>query len=67
MNYFEEAFTSSHWMVRIFRVKKKGNRDGVKFEEMKKKKSIQELSGLDSGIDNNSLQIKHKYGTKIKF
>lgn len=53
--------------MRIFRVKKKGNRDGVKFEEMKKKKSVQELSGLDSGIDNNSLQIKHKYGTKIKF
>jgi dolichyl-diphosphooligosaccharide--protein glycosyltransferase len=66
LNYFEEAFSTKNWIVRIFRVKKKGNRDGIRFEEDKKTTSIQALSGLSEGLSAKSLNTKHRYRYKLK-
>lgn len=65
LNYFEEAFSSKNWIVRIFRVKKKGNRDGIRFEEEKKTTSIQALSGLTEGLSAKSLNSNHRYRYKM--
>ena len=40
LDYFEEAFTSKHWILRIYRVKKKGNRSDVKFNAIEKKRGV---------------------------
>jgi dolichyl-diphosphooligosaccharide--protein glycosyltransferase len=29
LNYFEEAYTSDNWIVRIFKRKKRNNREGL--------------------------------------
>lgn len=39
LKHFEEAFTSEHWIVRIFRTLKRNNRDRIEF----KSKSINEF------------------------
>jgi len=32
LKYFEEAFTSESWIVRIYRVLKRANRDKIEFK-----------------------------------
>ena len=47
-------------------MKKKGNRDGIRFEEDKKTTSVQALSGLSEGLSSKSLNENHKYRYKLK-
>ena len=42
IRYFEEAFTSEHWMVRVYRVKEPAERGAKKKNPKRKKVSSEE-------------------------
>ena len=61
LKHFEEAFTSESWIVRIYRVKKRGNRDNL-FIRNKNLKNFPE----NKVIKEMGIFRSHKYQNKIK-
>ena len=61
LKYFEEAYTTENWMIRIYRVKDRGNRDDIEFSDADQKEiSFQSLSGLTDNFAANTL-VKSNY------
>ena len=50
----EEAFTSEHWIVRIFKIKKRPNFETSKLTQKKLKKSKRKSSSSSSSSSNNN-------------
>lgn len=55
LKYFEEAFTTENWIVRIFRVKERGNRDDLEYidESQATGTNVQSLSWVSTTSDTN--------------
>lgn len=61
LKYFEEAYTTENWMIRIYRVKDRGNRDDIEFSDVDQKEiSFQSLSGLTDNFAANTY-VKSNY------
>jgi len=70
LEHLEEAFTSEHWIVRVFRVKKPENRNPDKevLRQLRRKKSIHSKKGKKrTGIINNKpMVVKGKPAVALK-
>lgn len=64
LQHFEEAFTSENWIVRIFRVKPRENRDGIKFRS---KKIAAFPAKLDEFVKEVPIFRNHKYKNKAQW
>lgn len=66
MKYFEEAFTSKNWIVRLYKVKERGNRNGIEIEKGEEDVSIQSMSQL-SGANKGRLSkgVSKKFQAKF--
>lgn len=57
MEHFEEAFTTKNWIMRIYKVKKRSNRERINFYEKPKKwislKKLSRLSNPENGEESN--------------
>jgi len=61
--FFEEAFTSQNWIVRIYKVKKPSNRDRISFRPLDDKG----VSAVSAAHKVNIIpNLSHKYRNKIK-
>lgn len=60
--FFEEAFTSQNWIVRIYKVKDRGNRDRIAYRPIGDK-SVSAVSAGDKV--RNIPNFFHKYGKKV--
>ena len=58
MKYFEEAFTSENWIVRIYKVKPVGNRDNFRLIKNKQESY--------SSPPNSFTFKNYKYNTKVQ-
>ena len=69
LEHLEEAFTSEHWIVRIFRVKEPSNRIPNKelLRQLRRKKSVHSKKGKKrQGIMNNRpVTVKGKPAKKL--
>lgn len=67
LNYFEEAYTTQNWIIRIYRVKKRSNTNSINYsgEELEEKNlSLQALSGLGESRISNPFTTEGKYSQK---
>lgn len=62
LKHFEEAFTSENWIVRIYRVKSKPNRDGISY---KSKNLLMFPEKLNEYKKNVRIFSEHKYSNKV--
>ncbi len=54
LKYFEEAYTTENWIVRIYRVKEKGNLHDLDYvDEVTQGPSLQALSYVATTSDSN--------------
>ncbi|GMS88711.1 hypothetical protein PENTCL1PPCAC_10886, partial [Pristionchus entomophagus] len=67
LEHVEEAYTTENWLVRIYRVKKPANRNGVKYTERKirpsgghKTSSVVGRNGRKGSLKNKAVVIKGK-------
>lgn len=69
LEYLEEAFTTEHWIVRIYKVKKPTNRQAnqVLLRDLRRKKSIHSKKGKNKqGIVNKKPTVTSKGKAPIK-
>lgn len=62
--HFEEAFASTNWMVRIFRVRPWSNTGSVRFDDIvSEPATLQQLSGFEAELPKTS-RVHTKYPFK---
>ena len=62
MQRFEEAFTSQYWIVRIYRVKPRENRDSLRVRSKTLRKFPNDLQQFKM---ENSIYNNYKYFNKV--
>lgn len=64
LKYFEEAFTTENWILRIYRVKKRSNRTDIEYKEESEAgaSNVQALSGIsEAGASNPFARTSYHY------
>ncbi|KAI3390119.1 hypothetical protein SNEBB_010160 [Seison nebaliae] len=66
LNHLEEAFTSEHWLVRIYKIKKEANKDSNKSStsKLKRKRSIYTKKVNKKGVLKNRANVKKGRGIR---
>lgn len=68
LKYFEEAYTTENWIVRIYRVKDRGNLQDLDYvdEAQQQGTSMQALSWISTSADSNKyLKSKTPFKTNL--